>query len=399
MSRSLLLQLPREVRDLIYEHVLVRDVIPIEAAVVKIPEATASRSPGYSKNLRELLPCRYSWSHRRLWLIPVLDIVCDFGPSDRTEDPRSTRSVSMTYQLDTWSPMVSPEGPIEIRLLQTCKQVYHEAREIFYGRNIFSFTADFRIATAFAFLCDRPAESLRLISSMELALLEDNNMRATAEAHYPIVRRSTDSLVLQYAYNHFTDLATLLSTPRVQLRKLYLRVQSLASSYDEPPKSFQDCIAWETSKMKDSPWIASWMDPLLKIEGLELVDVCWSFDRPRIRRMLATLSTMRSHMFNKDESEIQTLNEASAGEAIHIQVRYRGDHVCLKHDAAAALAENYVESYSWKAHLLAADGTWQELEEPDARLVTAREQGTPLAQEIITNQHWNYICCSRLTQN
>jgi hypothetical protein len=217
------------------------------------------------------------------------------------------KAVQMTYQLAV-SPERSPSQSIEIHLLQTCKQIYHEARKTFYGKNLFSFTADFRIPTAFVFLCDRPAESLLLISSMELALTEDNNTISTNEAHYPIYRRSTNSLVLQYAYNHFTDLCTLLSTSRMRLRNLHLTIESLAERRGVPPRTVAECLSWETLNTAESrPWVPSWLDPLLNLEGLDYIETVWIFDRPRLRRMADTVSLIRHHMLVESQSGLGNL--------------------------------------------------------------------------------------------
>jgi hypothetical protein len=120
---------------------------------------------------------------------------------------------------------------------------------------MFSFTADFSIPTAFAFLCDTPAEPFLLISSMELALTEYNNTNGTTETHYPITRRSTDSLVLQYAYNHFTELCTLLSTCRMRLQTLHLTIESLAARHhggSRSPRTNKDCLLWEVLEITGS---------------------------------------------------------------------------------------------------------------------------------------------------
>jgi hypothetical protein len=296
---SQLLQLPREIRDLIYEHALVREVVPIECAVVPIPGATGSCNLGCYEDVIESLPLRRLRIRRRIWSIPTFDIDVSFSEGDAGE---SQKAVHMTYQLAIPHEK-SPGHSIEIRLLQTCKQIYYEARKCFYGRNTFSFTADFRIPTAFAFLCDRPAESLLLISSMELALTEYNNTSATTEAHYPISRRSTDSLVLQYAYNHFTDLCILLSTSRMRLRNLHLTIESLAERRGIPPRTVTDCLSWEALKTTESrPWVASWIDPLLRLKGLDSLEMVWIFDRPRLRRMADTVSLMRQHMLRETPS-------------------------------------------------------------------------------------------------
>ncbi|KAF1946598.1 hypothetical protein EJ02DRAFT_215372 [Clathrospora elynae] len=345
---SRLLQLPREIRDLIYDYVLVRDVISIECAVVNFPKAAdvASFSPRFCTDFTKLFPSRSPWAHRRLWSIPAFDIDVAFSQVDLVKEPRF---VQMTYQL-----AVNPSHDIGIRLLQTCKQVYTEARETFYVKNLFSFTGDFRIPTAFAFLCDRPAKSLLLISSMELALTEDSNMRGTTEAHYPIVRRSTDSLVLQYAYNHFTDLCTLLSTSRMRLRRLHLTVDSLAERYGKLPESIQECLSWEALKTTESrPWIASWIEPLLKLETLDFIAIYWIFDRPRIQRMADTVSLMSEQMIAGTQSELKTLPDLRGDPELNFRLLYQSGSNGKTH-AICGLPE---ETSWWSNYRLHGEGS------------------------------------------
>lgn len=290
---SRLLKLPREIRDLIYEFALVRDVILIERGAATISEGTASHSPEFYRRLTKSHPLTRSRTHRRMWLIPRFDL----GLTSYTCDPEDPPShVQMTYQL-TDQCDGQPQDRINICLLQTCQQVYHEARKVFYGKNRFRFPTAECIPTAFAFLCDRPAESLKLISTIDVTLSEGHNLRGTGEAHYPAIPRSTDSLVLRYAYNHFTDLCTLLSTSRMHLRKLYLTIDSLHQLYNPVLPSPADCRIWEAAKMsRPRPWVAPWVDPLLKLDNLECLDIHWIFDRPEMCRMADTMSLMRQQM-------------------------------------------------------------------------------------------------------
>ncbi|XP_014551263.1 hypothetical protein COCVIDRAFT_42393 [Bipolaris victoriae FI3] len=290
---SRLLQVPREIRDLIYEYVLVRDIILIERAAATVPEITAKQCPEFYRQLRQSYPLTHIRSHRRVWAIPRFDI----GLPSFKDDPELPPShVQMTYQITRQSSLPFGEQ-IGIHLLQTCQQIYHEARDIFYAKNVFGFKTVEGIPTAFAFLCDRPAKSLNLISSMQITLGEGTNLRGTTEAHYPIVARSTDSVVLRYAYNDFTNLCTLLSSPRMQLRKLTLVIDSLHQFYRPVFPSPTDCIKWEAQRTTASrPWVAPWVQPLFKVENLECLEIYWSLDRPEICRMADTMSLMRQQM-------------------------------------------------------------------------------------------------------
>ncbi|EDU45879.1 hypothetical protein PtrSN002B_009240 [Pyrenophora tritici-repentis] len=328
---SRLLELPRELRDLIYEFALVRDVIPIQRAAAtldRIPEETRSRCPEFYRQIALTYPLRRPRAHRRTWPIPRLDLRTSssrYDPSDLPAD------IQMTYQLEDdydepWT------HKFEIRLLQTCRQIYDEAREIFYGKNLFSFTDTEAIPTAFAFLCNRPAESLKFISAMEISFDEGSNMIGTAKAHYPIQAKSTDSLVLRYAYHYFPDLCTLISTPRMQLRRLNLTINSLSQHfvnsmnrhYISAPSSIAASVSWETEKMRNSrPWVASWVQPLLKVKNLEYLEINWMFDRPEACRMADTLSLMRRHMLGEKFNRQTTRAGPSENPGFEFTIHYR----------------------------------------------------------------------------
>ncbi|KAF2827575.1 hypothetical protein CC86DRAFT_276114, partial [Ophiobolus disseminans] len=292
---SRFLQLPRELRDLIYENVLVKDIIPIECAVTRqspsLPYRRGSGNPPLNWT-DEVYLLRASWVHRRVWSVPAFDI--DLGLFN--DNHSLPDSVYMTYQIEkeTGNQEMNCVG---INLFQVCKQIYEEASKMFYSRNVFSFTSDFRIPCAFAFLCDRPAASLRNIKSLELSLMEANNLRGTTNAPYPVVTRSTDSLVLLFAYQYFTELCTLLSTSRINLQNLYLTIESTASFGDGGHIGLRDSLQKERLKMNcPGPWIPIWLDPLLKIEGLELLEMRWFSDRPQMLRMTDTMDLIQQHM-------------------------------------------------------------------------------------------------------
>ncbi|CAO2656426.1 Nn.00g052290.m01.CDS01 [Neocucurbitaria sp. VM-36] len=387
---SRLLQLPREIRNLIYEHVLVRDVIPVESAVVNLPRSRFSRSraPSFCEGLHEMYPSRRPHVHRRIWSVPAFDIDVAFTDNSRN-DPKV---VHMTYQLADSHASYKRCG-VEIRLLQVCKQVYYEATDIFYSKNTFSFMADYRIATIFAFLCERPAASLLHIRSLELALTEDNNMRGTTQAHYPITRRSTDSQVIQYAYHHFTDLCTLMSTPRMQLRKLHLTIDTLAARNGIAPGSIQECLQWEKHKTSQQrPWIASWVDPLLKVEGLESLTVYWIFDRPRLRRMSDTLSMMQQHMLTTKQHKTPVRKDSVIGTDFKFRMLHQGD-------SESNVYVHYVPPVKiprWREHYLTDDGI-RTIEEMN-RSRTAQEMITrhQHIQDVLAASEGVYVCYCEL---
>lgn len=197
----------------------------------------------------------------------------------------------MTYQIG------KAAGNANLALLRVCKQIYAEASKIFYSRNVFSFASDFRIPSAFTFLCDRPAASLLHIRSLELALTEATNMSGTGRAHYPVINRSTDSFVLQFAYQYFTELCTLMSTSRMRLRQLYLTLETLSYAPVDSLNTFWECILWEKERMRSArPWTPIWLDPLLQIQGLELLEMRWISTRPQLLRMEDTVLAIQQNM-------------------------------------------------------------------------------------------------------
>jgi hypothetical protein len=298
---SPLLQLPRELRSLIWEHAVVRETIPIECAVVKGPgyrRHTGYPCP-YSPQLHDAYPLTRKVIHRTTWPLPIYDLKVNIQGGTWMEPKQAW----MTYQLAQASPRpnnATNRDKITIQLLQVCRIINSEASPLFYNKNVFSFTGAFPISTALSFLQDRPVEGLSRLSSVELLLTEDNNMRGTAEAHFPPTTRSSDCLVLQHAYHYFTDLCTFLSSSAVHLRRLYLTIESLSSYGDSQPESLPDCLTWELEKSgKARPWISSWIQPLLEIKSLEEIGVYWISDRPRVRRMSDTLSTMQEAMLKQ----------------------------------------------------------------------------------------------------
>lgn len=314
---SRLLELPRELRELIYELALVRDTIPIECAVVKGPGYR--KHTGYpcatSPQLREAYPLSRELAHRTIWSIPVYDLNVDIQGGTWMEPKRA----QMTYQLGASCPRSNHahhNDDIAIQLLQVCRTVYNEARPLFYKKNTFSFTGEFSVSTALAFIQGLSPTALPLLTSIEIVLTEDNNMRGTAEAHYPPITRSSDCLVLQHAFHYFTDLCALLASSQVQLRHLYLTIESQSGYGDIQPQSLAECLAWEMGKSSfPRPWVASWIQPLLNIKSLESVKIYWISDRPRLRRMSDTLSAIQRSMLKPED--LQQVDNGAVGSEIH----------------------------------------------------------------------------------
>ena len=218
-------------------------------------------------------------------------------------------------------------------------------------------------------------------------------MRGTTQAHYPITRRSTDSLVLQYAYHHFTDLCTLMSTPRMQLRNLYLTIDTLASRNGTAPSSVQECLSWEKQRTNQvRPWTSSWLDPLLKVGGLESMTVYWIFDRPRIQRMCDTLSMMRQCMLTTKRNKASARKDSVAETGFRFRMLHQDD-------SDGSVHIHYVPPVKvphWKDHCLSDDGAGTIGEANGSRTVQETIARHQHIQGILGACDGAYVCYSEL---
>ena len=285
------LQLPREIRDLIYEFALVRGTISIHCAVTKAPKSrlAVGGEVGFCEALYQDYRLLHPLTYRGTWSVPL-----DGFAVPETDFQLDSNKVHMTYQLDS---SMSRGERVHLHILQACRQIYSEAIEILYGKNIFSFSEDFCIPTAVAFLRDRPAANLSLITSLQLHLIEDLNTMGAPAAHYPVIRESTETLVLQCSYQHFPDLCALLSSPEMRVQRLFLSVETFAQRFGTTPNTVSRALSWEDQNTSGRrPWTASWIEPLLEIKGLDFISIHWDFDRPYVQRMADTVALMCRYM-------------------------------------------------------------------------------------------------------
>ncbi|CBX98473.1 hypothetical protein LEMA_P098820.1 [Plenodomus lingam JN3] len=297
-SSSQLIQLPREIRDLIYEYALLgnKHTIALESAIINTSQSAHIQNLGFYKRLEEKFHCLHTRTHRRIWSVPTFDLNVAFGTQDIYNIPKY---VSMTYNLNRRCHSL---GRPNVSLLRTNKQIHAEASELMYGRATFSFNADFALAAAFAFLSDRAPATLLKINRLELGLSEDSNMCGTGTAHYPVMLRATDSSVLQYAYNHYTDLCTLLSSSRMSLRHITLRINSNLSPWRQinTPQTAEEWLLWEEREAKSlRPARPLWIEPLLQIKNLDSIDIYWGSNSLWAHRIADAISVLRQHMLKK----------------------------------------------------------------------------------------------------
>ena len=154
-----LLQLPRELRDRIYEYALVdcQDLAISIGSTRKRYNVWENEEPPFQK--------RYS------------DFISD--PVHRTSFACPVERRNFTYVNGTGLACFEMKGfawdeirrEPELSLFHTNRQVYQEASEIFYSKNLFSFEVGVdSLACCLAFLKDRPTRALQQIRSIGLKL-------------------------------------------------------------------------------------------------------------------------------------------------------------------------------------------------------------------------------------
>lgn len=304
--QSRLLRLPREIRyaskirmitletdrrcsDHIYGYVLVYDKVSLEAGVTKAPRSriAVGGEIGFSYSLYQMHELRYPLCYRSTWEIPLSDLEIP-----EPEFELDSTKVCMTYQL------VPPQNrkarnKINLSLFLACKQVYFEASEVFYGKNTFSFTSDYRILTATAFFRDRPVAVLRYFRSLELHLIEVEERPPGLEAKHVGVH------VLQFDYGSFSELCNLLSSPTMNLRHLCLSFETRWAEDLINMFSLSDLFEHDRSQVstaEECVAAASWVKPLLNIKTLDHLSVFWI--NARHFRMVGKIAEMMGrHMF------------------------------------------------------------------------------------------------------
>ncbi|KAF1361948.1 hypothetical protein EJ07DRAFT_153530 [Lizonia empirigonia] len=207
---SPLLQLPREIRDLIYEYLLVPGLVPISCAVTKAPKSLVAvgGEVGFCESLYQTYRLTYPLEHRSTWSVSVETLAI---PADNFQLESST--VHMTYQLDS-SRLKDNQQLLELQLLQVCQQLHAEVSEAFYSKNTFSFMSSFAVPAAAMFLGDRWTDASRCIRSLEMHLKEDQ-LGMAQDGAFP----ENDGYFQGHdADGHYTRLCALLASDFVKIR-------------------------------------------------------------------------------------------------------------------------------------------------------------------------------------
>ncbi|KAF2260005.1 hypothetical protein CC78DRAFT_40907 [Lojkania enalia] len=306
------LALPWEIRGMIYEELLDHGVIDISAGVTYVPDLE-ERGDGveFKDDMYISYPLRPECYNRSQWSIPTQDFEVAFPILPSARDSL----VDMTYQTTPnaytterwWNDGLydDPRWPeLNIYVFQLSKQIYVEAREFFYGRNIFRFVHDFRIPTALHFLRDRPSDSRVCIRSIEIAFMEDAGP-ATDNSHpnHPIVEGELPKLC--FAYSYYEELCKLMATS-LQIIYFGITIETFSSvsmnlDWDLPVKTVKEALEYEERTPLSLP---RWLHPLLKIRCLQVVALKSTSYWPLIRRHARLAKTLREHMLiSHDEAQ------------------------------------------------------------------------------------------------
>ncbi|KAF2122460.1 hypothetical protein BDV96DRAFT_560864 [Lophiotrema nucula] len=295
-----LLALPREIRDLIYDELLSHGSIDIGFGVVATPVfGNRTLTKRFHQQVQQW---QYELQTPRLarlsWELPLWDVL---QHDTWTYPGKQHLRLQLTYQaISTQHQEATPTLNLQTFLL--CKQIYNEARETFYNRNIFRFRSDFRIPTALHFLQDRPAESRSRIRSMVLALTEEYVMIGRPNHTYPITKKYTVmGFKLRYSYEYYNQLcSTMANTMNLQYLGLVVETfrSSVVSMRQQPHiATMQDCLAFEEGQRVES---ASWIEPLAAIRSLRSISLRSISDIPMLTRHAAIAETLRDQILQKD---------------------------------------------------------------------------------------------------
>ncbi|KAF2734671.1 hypothetical protein EJ04DRAFT_564088 [Polyplosphaeria fusca] len=319
-SSSRILQLPREVRDLILDSLLNQGVVRVKSAVAEEPLFDLPyQTTHFRHQVRDLCfvlrrPCHA----RSTFSLPLNHIFSGYSSTGHVKVP-------FTYQASDQQGVHIPQ--LHLQVMVVCRQLYAEAREIFYGRNIFRFDSDLRIPSALRFLEDRPLESLKHIKSMELALTEDECPPEDATDVFDRDETSGErSMKLRYAYGHFTQLCAFLAD-RMQLRSLGILLETLERmrSRQRYPATVEDCIERESASPADVP---SWIAPITRIRGLERV-MFRSISRSGLLRRHAEIARLlRASVLAQSDPSVTPRRNHYDSDFVEMRLRLYSERFC-----------------------------------------------------------------------
>jgi hypothetical protein len=310
-SSTGLLALPRELRDAVLENLLVKGTISLACTVSRMPRYKVAESDDVEVDTKKLLLHVYPWGllrspciGRSTWITPLTDEEWSFPINLYSAEgellPESNAcdaNIEITYQL------AERTSPFDLNVMLVCKQLYLEATEILYSKNKFSFTADFRLRTAYYFLQDRSRAALTHTRQLELCLLENEILNLESD--------QLEEVNITIDYEYYSRLCSLISSPSMSLRHLTLGIETSITRYKGPQNydlgddSISESLLNEEADPVGTP---TWLDPLLSIKRLETVTVWWHSRNALLKRTGRTLSIIRYRLLRDKLLDLETSN-------------------------------------------------------------------------------------------
>ncbi|KAF2814791.1 uncharacterized protein BDZ99DRAFT_184750 [Mytilinidion resinicola] len=284
-----LLDLPREIRNLIYEKMVVRDKVDVQAIRVR-EDGRLDQYFGLSLTYPVRLAAKTHHS-RSVWSWV-------WGDYDETlvmsyhlgAMPERFIFPHCTYQLKTTDDASKPgRGRPHLQIFLTNKQIYEEAQLIFYSKNTFAFS---EVPACAAFLHDRSPETLRTIRSIEFHVDEKID---------PPTDDVQDVKKQPYIYSGGRDMALgELISQRMAFRHLTLFIRTfLVGEFDDDYERW-DWANREKVEMSTEwySWIPAWVPTFPRInKNLDSLEVVWEADAARVvGRSVKAVRAMRSAM-------------------------------------------------------------------------------------------------------
>ena len=265
------LDLPRELRDRVYEFALA-------PGIVYFSNETWSDSEGWTET-------------------PHKD-------RDGPDAPRS-RHFSIHPRTDDVNPELGHVYPFTLDIFATSHEVRAEAEEVFYGKNLLKFDENIgslldndNIQFALRFLRSRTPYARSCIKKISLRVCENLVGNATSLRFWENGREDEE----------FDELCVLLSND-CRLQSLRLEV---SNGDRHTPLDVDKPIDMKSEKMTAIP---DWVRSLLQIKGLHQLTVYWGYeDTVFLRRTLRSAKAMRSTM-------VENGHKMSGNEGLRLQLR------------------------------------------------------------------------------
>lgn len=260
------LKLPRELRDQIYEELLVRNYpVPIKRNY----EDTTGYYPS-----TYFSPTWYDDTKRYFPGVGACYKTCAvcYGPK------KPSRTSERLYHLFR----IADDEPIDLNIFLANRQVYDESRTVFYKENLFDFTKDVKdeakpVHTALCFLKDRPEESLKYIRNIAVHI------------------GTVTPCPVWVPDEAWHDLCVCLSHC-MKLSYLHVVINGHGPDVRETHWKTHDNTGYPYGEERDQ---YAWVKELLEISGLDRLEIIQLTTRP-VDEAIAFVKMLRTKMIKED---------------------------------------------------------------------------------------------------